>query len=187
MNVLPPGFYDRDVLVVAQDLLGTILVHCVDGQRRAGRIVETEAYAGPHDLASHSSRGRTKRTMVMFGPAGVAYVYLIYGMHNCLNAVTAAPGAAVLIRAIEPLEGVLERTDGPGRLCRALGIDRRLDGAPLTGPELWIEPRPPGHPSFDISNGPRVGVDYAGEWAAKPWRYWVSGNRYVSRVPRPAR
>lgn len=183
VTVLPRAFYARDTLAVAQELLGTTLVHLVDGRRRAGLIVETEAYVGPDDGASHAARGRTRRTAVMFGPPGVAYVYLIYGMHNCLNAVTEPEGypAAVLIRALEPTEGVVGRTDGPGRLCKALAIDRRLDGAPLTGPPLWIEPRRPDRPPVEIARGPRVGVAYAGEWAARPWRFWIAGNCYVSR------
>ncbi len=111
---------------MAVDLLGKCLVSVAGGRRRWGRIVETEAYLGPHDLACHASRGRTARTEVMFGPPGHAYVYFIYGMHYCVNVVTERAGhaAAVLIRALEPGPGVLGQTDGPGRLCKALGIDR---------------------------------------------------------------
>jgi DNA-3-methyladenine glycosylase len=109
----------------------------------------------------------------MYGPPGRAYVYLIYGMHHCLNAVTEPEGvaAAVLLRALEPLENVAERTDGPGRLCRALRVDRSLNGAWLDGPELWIGPGD--RPDFEIASGPRVGVAYAGEWATRPWRFWI--------------
>lgn len=165
---LPSSFYDRSAIDVARELLGTVLVRVVEGQRRSGRIVETEAYDGPHDLACHSARGRTRRTEVMFGPPGFAYVYFIYGMHHCLNAVTRGPGAAVLIRAIEPIEGTAGRTSGPGLVCRALAIDRTLNGSSLAGPDFWIEE---GTPPAAITAGPRVGVAYAGEWAARPWRF----------------
>src|SRR5262245_9463578 len=116
----------------------------------------------------------------MFGAPGVAYVYLIYGMHHCLNVVTEPPGypGAVLIRALEPLEGLDGRTDGPGRICKELAIDRRLNGAELAPPELWLEA---GQAVGAIASGPRIGVDYAGEWAARPWRFWIPGNRSVSR------
>src|SRR5687768_7361624 len=118
------------------------LVHRDAGVRRVGRIVETEAYLGPEDLAAHSSRGRTARTEVMFGPAGHAYVYLIYGFWNCLNVVTRREGVphAVLIRALEPVENLTDKTNGPGLLCRAMNINRRLNGADLCGDVLWLEP-----------------------------------------------
>ena len=188
---LPHAFYRRATLDVAVDLLGRRLVHVRPGLegdvRRAGRIVETEAYVGPEDLASHASRGRTARTGVMFGPPGFAYVYLIYGLHHCLNAVTEAEGfpAAVLIRALEPAPGVAGRTDGPGRLCRALGIDRSLNGADLSGDRLYVEagdrPLEVARPAGRVATGPRVGVGYAGEWADRPWRFWLEGNPWVSR------
>ena len=116
------------------------------GTRRVGRIVETEAYLGPHDLAAHSARGRTARTEVMFGPAGHAYVYLIYGFWNCVNVVTRREGVpqAVLLRALEPVLNVTDKTWGPGLLCRAMNIDRSLNGADLLGDALWIE-RPNAH------------------------------------------
>lgn len=181
---LPRAFYDRPTLEVARDLLGARLIHEVGpGDIRVGQIVETEAYIGPDDLACHASRGRTVRTEVMFGPSGHAYVYLIYGMYNCLNVVTEAPDfpAAVLVRAVEPIDGLLGRSDGPGRLCRALGIGRRLNGTDLTRPPLYLEP---GQPIDDarVAQGPRVGVDYAGEWASRPWRFWIAGNPHVSRA-----
>lgn len=177
-------FYDRPALIVAFDLLNKVLVVNLEGQRRAGRIVECEAYVGQEDLACHAAKGRTKRTEVMFGPPGHAYVYLVYGMHHCFNAVTCADGvaAAVLVRAIEPLEGLKpnDRTDGPGRLCGALGIDRTLDRADLCGDSVFIE-----HAdalSVDlVRRGPRIGVDYAGAWAQEPYRFWIDGNRWVSR------
>src|SRR5262252_2127893 len=117
------------------------LVHRDGATLRAGRIVETEAYMGPRDRAAHSSRGRTARTEVMFGPPGHAYVYFIYGFWNCLNVVTGAPGVphAVLLRALEPLEGLRERASGPGLLCRAMGIDRSFNGTDLRGEVLWLE------------------------------------------------
>ena len=138
---LPLAFYSRETLLVARDLLGMHLVREGPHGRQVGRIVETEAYKGPKDLAAHSSRGRTRRTEVMFGPPGHAYVYLIYGFWHCLNVVTAAEGVphAVLIRALEPVAGVSQTTHGPGLLCRALHIDRDLNAASLLGEHLWIE------------------------------------------------
>lgn len=184
---LPHAFYARPTLEVAADLLGRRLVHASDGEVRAGTIVETEAYVGPDDLASHASRGRTGRTEIMFGPPGYAYVYLIYGMYNCLNAVTEAEGfpAAVLIRALAPEPGIEGRTDGPGRLCRALGIDRSLNGADLAGGQLYVQggdrPVDEAQPHQPVATGPRIGVPYAGEWAERPWRFWLQGNPWVSR------
>ncbi len=161
------------------------LVHDDGHTRRAGRIVETEAYLGPRDLAAHSARGRTRRTEVMFGPAGHAYVYFIYGFWNCLNVVTGRPGVphAVLLRALEPLGGLTERTWGPGRLCRALHIDRRLNGADLRGDELWLEyPRRRGA-AVRIARATRIGVDYAGEWARRRWRFFDRDSPFVSTAP----
>src|ERR1700686_5411033 len=129
MRKLPRAFYDRDTILVARELLGKHLIH----EERIGRIVETEAYLGPHDLAAHSARGLTKRTKVMFGPPGHAYVYLIYGMHWCMNVVTEEDGVAgaVLLRALEPVGNVEGRTQGPALLCKALAIDKRLNGHDL--------------------------------------------------------
>ena len=173
---LPLAFYERPALTVAPALLGQVLVHTVDGVRRAGRIVETEAYIGPQDLASHASKGRTGRTEVMFGPPGHAYVYLIYGMYNCFNVVVEPEGfaAAVLVRGLEPLEGlgVEVRTDGPGKLCRALAITRVQNRASLRDGTLRIEPGEPVLPEH-ILTGPRIGVAYAKEWALRPYRFWV--------------
>ncbi len=184
---LPRGFYDRSTLVVARELLGKVLVLDEAGQRRSGRIVETEAYVGEHDLACHASKGRTARTEVLFGPPGIAYVYLIYGIYNCFNAVTRAEGqaSAVLVRALEPLEGFEPhaRTDGPGKLCRAMGITREHNRLDLLGDRLFIE-QAPHVPARQISRGPRIGVDYAGPWAEKPYRFWVRDNPHVSRMPR---
>ncbi len=156
-----------------------------DGRRvRAGRIVETEAYLGPHDLAAHSSRGRTARTEVMFGPPGHAYVYFIYGVWHCLNVVTGAPGVphAVLLRALEPLHGIAGGTWGPGLLCRAMHIDRRLNGVDLRGDVLWLE-RPKRSRPPPIGRGRRIGVDYAGAWAGRRWRFFDRASAYVSTAP----
>ena len=179
---LPQSFYARPPLVVARALLGQLLVHEVGGAQRIGRIVETEAYCGPKDLAAHSSKGRTARTEMMFGPPGRAYVYLIYGMYDCLNVVTGR-GTAVLIRALEPIAGIGEgaRTDGPGRLTRAMAIDRSLNAASLLEPPLWIAE---GARTGRIARGPRIGVDYAGAWAHKPYRFWLPESRWVSRTPK---
>lgn len=177
---LPRQWAARDTVEVARGLLGQRLACLAPDGWRIGRIVETEAYLGPRDLACHSSKGRTRRTEVMFGPPGHAYVYLVYGMHRCVNVVTGA-GAAVLIRALE-LEGRDERADGPGRLTRALGITLAHNGHPLdTSPLLLLE----GEPATRISRGPRVGVDYAGAyWAKRALRFWLEGSPFVSRIPR---
>ncbi len=158
-------------------------------------IVETEAYAGPHDLACHSAKGRTARTEVMFGPAGFAYVYMIYGFHYCLNVVTDHEGfaSAVLIRAIEPLENVeamrsfrgnpareIDIGSGPGKLSQAMAIDKQLNGEDLEGKIIWIEDR--NMRPAPILTSPRVGVDYAGEYRDKLWRFFIAGNPHVSRV-----
>jgi DNA-3-methyladenine glycosylase len=185
---LPRAFFARSALAVARDLIGARLLHDDGGTLRAGRIVETEAYLGPRDRAAHSSRGRTARTEVMFGPPGHAYIYFIYGFWNCLNVVAAAPGVphAVLLRAIEPLQGIRERTSGPGLLCRAMHIDRRLNGIDLAGDVLWLEPAPAGAPRARIGRSPRIGVEYAGEWARRPWRFFDRASACVSPA-RPQR
>lgn len=183
---LPTAFYARPALEVARDLLGCVLeAHGPHGVR-SGRVVEVEAYVGPQDLACHASKGRTKRTDVLFGPPGRAYVYLIYGLHDLLNVVTDPEGfpAAVLIRGLEPVEGLPPgvRLDGPARLTRALGIDLSFNRLPLDRPPLVLRPGTP-VAEEDVERGPRIGVDYAGEWAAAPLRLWIRGNRHVSRVP----
>ena len=192
---LPRSFYSRSTLDVANDLLGKVLIRRLGRRKLAGRIVETEAYVGPHDLACHASKGHTPRTAVMFGPPGFAYVYMIYGFYFCLNVVTEPEGypAAVLIRAVEPLEGVdlmkklrshpVRHTNiasGPGKLCMAMSIDKQLNGADLLGTTIWIEDRNIDRGS--ILTSPRVGVDYAGEYKDKPWRFFVDGSPHVSRV-----
>ena len=182
MTILSRDFYARPTLIVARDMLGKTLVHVGDDEvRRSGRIVETEAYVGPQDLASHARVGAKGRAAVMYGPAGVAYVYLVYGMHHCFNAVTEADGypGAVLVRAIEPLENA-DRGAGPALVCRALHIDRACSGLDLTASRLFLEEAPV-VADKDVRVGPRIGVDYAGEWAAHPWRFWVADSASVSR------
>lgn len=179
---LPRAFYDRDTQEVARALLGQWLVHRVDGATRVGRIVEVEAYLGPKDLAAHTSKGRTARTEAMFGPPGHAYVYLVYGMHHCMNVVTEAEGSgtAVLLRALEPVSAPPFAGNGPGRLCKAMGIDRHHYGHDLCSADLFIASAP-AVDTAQIVAKPRVGVDYAGEWALKPLRFYIAGNPFVSR------
>lgn len=179
---LERDFYAHDTITVARELLGKQLVHVDGGIARRGRIVETEAYIGPHDLASHSSKGITSRTKVMYGPPGFAYVYLIYGMHHCMNVVTEPEGhgSAVLLRALEPVVHVEGNTKGPGLLCKAMGIDLRLNGHDLLSEDFYIEDVGDDTP-FAIAERPRIGVDYAQEWAEKPLRFYIEGNRFVSR------
>ena len=194
-----------DAVASARGLLGAMLVRDDDGGRRVGRIVETEAYAGPEDRASHARAGRTARTAVMFGPPGYAYVYLVYGLHHCLNVVCGPDGeaAAVLIRAVAPLSGLAGMRErrgrsagpderlaaGPARTCQALGIDRQLDGLDLvTDERLWLARDPAGPPdAADIVSGPRIGVDYADpEWSARPWRFGLAASPALSRPFRGA-
>ncbi|MBL8921137.1 MAG: DNA-3-methyladenine glycosylase [Myxococcaceae bacterium] len=178
MTPLPRSFAARDTVEVARALLGQVLVHEVGGVLRAGRIVETEAYLGPHDLACHSSKGRTARTEVMFGPPGHAYVFLVYGMHHCVNVVT-GNGAAVLLRAIEPLAGLPDdaRGDGPGRLTKLLGITRALDGLPLDARPLFLAR---GTRPTSVRASARIGVAYAKAWAKKPLRFFDPSSTHVS-------
>jgi len=180
--ILPRSFFDRDTTLVAQELLGMRLVHVVDGQERIGRVVEAEAYLGPGDLAAHTSRGRTARTRAMFGPPGHAYVYLVYGMHVCMNVVTEpeGTGTAVLLRALEPVRNLPGKASGPGLLCKAMGVSLSDYGRDLCSPGFHFE-RDPEPTPFNIVARPRVGVDYAGEWAAKPLRFYIEDNPYVSR------
>lgn len=179
---LPRRFYDRDTITVAKELLGMELVHRVEGIERVGRIVEVEAYLGEHDLAAHSSRGRTPRTEVMFGPPGHVYVYLIYGMHFCMNVVTEEAGhaSAVLLRALEPVQNLEERTQGPALLCRAMGIDKRYNGHDLMSDDLFIRAPSP-RVVVRIVSTPRIGVDYAGHWARRLLRFHVRDNPFVSK------
>jgi DNA-3-methyladenine glycosylase len=196
MSRLSRDFFARDTLAVARGLLGQRLVRMLDGKRLAGRVVEVEAYVGEEDQASHASCGRTRRNAPMYGPPGHAYVYFIYGMHHCLNFVTGREGypAAVLIRALEPLEGIEEMrarrgdrpdvqlTSGPARLCQALEIDRRFDGADLCAPDalLFLEEDAP-IPDRAVVTGPRVGVRGDEVAVSVPWRLYVRDNPHASR------
>ena len=191
---LERAWFDRPSAELAPELLGARLVHDTPDGRIGGRIVEVEAYRGPEDLAAHSSRGRTARNAVMFGPPGHLYVYLIYGLHHCLN-VVAGPDTkpeAVLIRAVQLDEGVeLARrrrgeavperrlAAGPGNVGSALGVDRSLNGVDLLAGPVHVEPRSGPPPA--ISRGPRIGVDYAGDWAARPLRFWITDDPHISR------
>ena len=198
-QILERDFYTRaDTLRVARELLGKrLVVPSETGARVSGRVVETEAYLGAEDRAAHSFGGRrTRRTETMFGVGGTAYVFFVYGMHHQFNVVTGPEGLphAVLVRAVEPDEGVdlmrerrpvskeRELTSGPGKLCRALGLDLSHDGEDLTrGARVWLEETGVRFEPDEIASGPRIGVDYAGDDALRPWRFWVKGNVYVSR------
>jgi DNA-3-methyladenine glycosylase len=191
---LPRAFYQQSTIDVAKRLLGKYLVRQHAEGVTVGRIVETEAYVGPQDLACHASKGRTARTEVMFGPAGHAYVYFIYGFYHMLNLVTECQDhpAAVLIRAVEPvtgldlmkarrrLEKLLDLASGPGKLCQAFAIDRSLNGADLCDGILYIEDHGEPQPKFQAT--PRIGVDYAGKWKDKKYRFFVSDSDFVSRT-----
>lgn len=175
---LPASWFARDAGVVARELIGCALVH----RRRAGIIVETEAYGGPEDLASHARFGPTARTSVMFGPGGISYVYLCYGIHQLFNVVTGVEGEgqAVLIRAIAPYAGLPDDVSvgrGPGKVSTALALDRRHDRRDLTRGALFIASAvtPP-----RIATGPRIGVAFAGAWAARPLRFWWRDHPSVS-------
>jgi len=177
-------FYARPAIELAPALIGTILVHRIRGREYRARLVETEAYVGQHDLACHASKGRTKRTAVMFGPPGFAYVYLIYGMYDMFNIVAAAEGdaQAVLVRAAEPLDGWKADLSGPGKLCRALRIGRAENGLDLTGEKLFL--RPPGGEKSRIVRTPRVGVDYSGDWKHELLRFYDADSNAVSKPRR---
>ena len=194
---LPREFYTRsNVLTIARDLLGKLLVvPAADGKHVSGIIVEAEAYRGPKDRASHAYGGRrTQRTETMYGVGGTAYIFFVYGMYNQFNVVTNTVDIphAILIRALEPVEGIdlmkqrrhghgeRNLTNGPGKLCIALGIDRTFDSADLLGNKVWIE-EGERIPRTRIASGPRVGIDYAEEWVNKPWRFWIRNNPFVSR------
>ncbi|MBV8802100.1 MAG: DNA-3-methyladenine glycosylase [Gammaproteobacteria bacterium] len=182
MKKLPRSFYDRDTIVVAKELLGKYLIHKDKGVVRIGKIVEVEAYLGSHDLAAHSARGITPRNKVMFGPPGHSYVYLIYGIYYCMNVVTQKEGhaSAVLIRALEPIKNITERTQGPGLLCKAMGIDRRLHGHDIVSSDFYIAASANEEP-IQIVRKSRIGVDYAGHWARRLLRFYIKNNPFVSK------
>jgi DNA-3-methyladenine glycosylase len=182
MKKLSREFYNRETTLVAKELLGCHLVYRSPEMERIGKIVEVEAYLGQHDLASHSSKGLTKRTTTMFGPPGYAYIYLIYGMYHCFNVVTEPEGigSAILIRALEPIANITGRTQGPGLLCKSMTIDLRLNGTDLLSEHLFITPAPI-EQSIQIIEAPRIGVHYAKEWAHKPLRFYIKDNAFVSK------
>jgi DNA-3-methyladenine glycosylase len=179
LQKLPRSFYAQDTRTVAQALLGTYLIY----QDRIGKIVEVEAYLGQHDLACHASKGITPRTQVMYGQAGHAYVYLIYGKYHCLNVVTEQEGigAAVLLRAIEPIQNITERTQGPGLLTQAMHIDKSLNGYDLLSDHFFIA-RPSIQEPISIVEKPRIGVHYAQHWAHELLRFYIKGNVFVSKL-----
>jgi len=194
LRPLSRSFYDRDTELVARELLGAILWSRTPDGVAAGRIVETEAYVGEHDGACHAAAGLTQRTKWLYGPPGIAYVYFIYGVHWCFNAVTRRAGlpSAVLVRALEPVDGIplmrvrrgepardRDLTNGPGKLCAALAITGAANGARLDHPPLSILRGEP-VPDADVGNSPRIGITRAADW---PLRWFVKGNTFVSRGP----
>jgi len=202
-NRLDRSFYLKDTLQIAKDLLGKYLVHESSEGRTVGRIVETEGYLGVEDPASHAYEGkRTERTEDQYRSGGHAYVYLIYGMYHCFNVVTRGEDEpeSVFVRALEPIEGkelmkerrglkeasgkkILELTDGPGKLCMAMGIDEEDSGKDLCGDELYIV-WPSREEDLDIQTGKRINIDYSREAKKWPWRYYIEDNEYVSRKDR---
>jgi len=183
MKVDQSFFLHRNVTTVAKLLLGKILVTKIGHEITAGMIVETEAYSHK-EKGSHAFKGMTKRNEVMFENGGVAYVYLCYGVHEMFNIVTneQSKADAVLIRALEPLEGNSPKriTSGPGKLAKAMAINRKLNGKKLDGNIIWIEDRGIKFKTLEIAKGPRIGIDYAGEDALLPWRFTIRGNEWVS-------
>lgn len=203
MRKLQRDFYIRDSVTVARELLGKYLVHEINNTRLMAKMVEVEAYMGPMDKAAHSySNRRTERTEVMFGPGGFAYVFIIYGMYNCMNIVTANTGQpqAILIRALEPIEGfetmaefrykkhfnqlnksaVKGLSNGPGKLCNAMGITRKHNGLDLCGNELYVLEDEESE-KFEIVTTKRINIDYAEEAIDFPWRFYIKDNKYVSK------
>lgn len=191
MNILKKPFYNRPTKDVAMDLLGKLLCRKIGGKIIKGEIVEVEAYLGKKDLACHTSKGKTQRNKVMFGPPGHAYVYFIYGMYHCFNIVTEKEESpcAVLIRALEPINicacrdtrSCVFATNGPAKLCRELRIDKKLNGWDLTlGEKLWIENGEKIKPSR-IKKSKRIGVDYAGKWKDKLLRFYIKDSEFVSK------
>ncbi len=197
MEPFSRDFFHRETDRVARDLLGAYLIRRADGELLSGRIVEAEAYFGPQDGASHARSGLTPRTSIMFGPLGHAYVYFTYGVHWMLNVVARRnhPAGAVLLRAVEPLQGLAgmrqrrngrpdhQLTNGPAKLCQALAVTGELNGVDLCDPRsvLWLAAGP-AVPDSEVERGPRVGIQSAPElWRSRPLRFWVRGNRFVSK------
>ncbi|WP_231459567.1 MULTISPECIES: DNA-3-methyladenine glycosylase [unclassified Pedobacter] len=197
MKLKAEYYLNSDAIFLAKDLLGKVLYTNIDNELTAGIIVETEAYFGVKDKASHAYGGRrTGRTETMYSEGGVAYVYLCYGMHHLFNVVSAAKDEphAILIRAIEPILGIdiIEQrrnmllskpaiSSGPGSAAKALGIDKTFNAKNLTGDEIWIEDYGIKYEDIEIAATPRVGIAYAKEHALLPWRFFVKGNKYVSK------
>ncbi len=180
MQILQRDFYNREADEVAKDLLGKYLVHKIGNTERIGMIVETEAYMGPEDLAAHSSKGITPRTKYLYETVGHAYVYLIYGLHYLFNVTTGRPGGAVLLRALEPIKNIEKKTNGPALLTKAIGIDKSHNGLDVTEGNLFLtegENKP-----FNIIKSKRIGVDYAEEWKEKLYRFYIEGNKFVSKL-----
>lgn len=182
---LERSFFERDALVVARALIGVRIVHRDASGDRIARIVETEAYRGPKDLACHARAGLTKRTRTLFGAPGTAYVFFVYGMHECFNVVCKAEGSghAVLVRAAEIVSGTTERADGPARFARAMKLGRDFDGASLLGDRVHLHAR---ESRVRVATSARVGVAYAGEWADEPWRFFDAASADVSKPPKSA-
>src|SRR3989344_1178061 len=192
---LKPDFFRRSTLEAAKDLLGKYLTVKRKGKILAGKIVETEAYISEDDLACHASKGRTNRSETLYQKAGTIYVYLVYGMYHCLNIVTEREyfPSAVLIRAVEPVEGVdimkkLRKTgvlhnlaSGPGKLCVAFGISKKMRGKDVFGDEIYIEDRGEKIAKKNIARAKRIGVDYAGACAHYPWRFYIKGIQFISK------
>jgi DNA-3-methyladenine glycosylase len=183
MKKLNRDFYSQDTKIVARELLGKYLVFQSGNIRKVGKIVETEAYLGQHDLASHSARGLTERTRVMFGPPGYVYVYMIYGIHYCLNIVTEKEGhpSAVLVRALEPIENISLSTRGPGLLCKALGINKSHNHHDLLSEDFYIAAANEVE-KFTIVKKSRIGVEYAKHWSKRLLRFYIKNNTYVSKL-----
>jgi len=201
--MIPLNFYNQKTIKVAQLLLGQHLIREYHGKKLVGKIVETEAYIGPKDLASHASRGKTERTKIMFGSAGHAYVYLIYGIYNCFNIVTEATNypAAVLIRAVEPISGIEQMiqnrkqksktlnlkskiynlTNGPGKLCQAFKIDKTFNNHILNKKPLYLDWGEKIKP-LQIVKTTRIGIPYAGDYIDKKWRFYIKDNQFVSKI-----
>jgi DNA-3-methyladenine glycosylase len=203
LKKLPRKFYNRDSVTVAKELLGKYLVHVIEGEKLVGKIVEVEAYMGPTDKAAHSyNNRRTERNEIMYGEPGFSYVYIIYGMYNCVNVVVEQPGKpqAILIRGLEPTKGleimskfrysksyeelskreVIGLTSGPGKLCKALNIDRSHNGLDLCGDELYIFEENE-KSAFEMVSTTRINIDYAEEAKDFPWRFYIKDNPYVSK------